>query len=177
MLPFAWRLGGAAWTLGLALGCASPVASSNRAELRPSPRVAPDALGSETAPRLTIPGTYTTGARCVGTGEAEVSLTLYPDSLFVLRHTHRDSACGEQVSVLYLGRWTMSPDLSVITLRGEVASPRRFTVVNQQTLRMVDEPASGAAQVRRTGRVARLVPFCEPLRLRSVSSPICAAGS
>jgi len=169
----------AVWSLGLAAGCASPGASSSGTAVEPVPKSSEEAHRptAEPAAGVTVPGTYTTGPRCPATSDAELALSLYPDSMFVLRQVHRDPRCEEQISILYLGRWTLSPDLRTLTLVGEVAPPRQFAVVDSRTLRVVDESEASRPPVRRAGPVARLVPFCEPLRLRGLGSAICLSGS
>lgn len=120
--------------------------------------------------RLTVPGTYASGTACAAGPRTDISLTLYPDSLFVLRQTHRDQACDEEISFLYVGLWTVSRDGRGLTLLGEAASPRRFVVVDYRTLRAVEEPMPRADSVepRQAERTVRLVPFREPFRLRGL---------
>ena len=169
----------AVWSLGLAAGCASPGASSGGTAVEPVPKSSAEAHlpTAEPAAGLTVPGTYATGPRCPATSDAELALSLYPDSMFVLRQVHRDPSCEEQISILYLGRWTLSPDLRTLTLVGEVAPPRQFAIVDSRTLRVVDESEVSRRPVQLAGPVARLVPFCEPLRLRGLASAICPSGS
>jgi hypothetical protein len=169
----------AVWSLGLAAGCASPSASTRGTTVEPvaKPSAQASRPAAEPATGLTVPGTYTTGRRCPASTDVELALSLYPDSMFVLRQVHRDLGCEEQISILYLGRWSLSPDLRILTLIGEIAPPRRFAVVDSRTLRAVDDSESPRASVPRAGPVARLVPFCEPLRLRGLSSGICLSGS
>src|SRR4051812_21466425 len=97
------RVRRAAWCLGLVVGCAGPTASSRSGPPGPAPAPSNAAGGAptESASGLTVPGTYMTGPRCAGDSEAEVTLSLYPDSQFVLRQTQRDPACGVEVSILY----------------------------------------------------------------------------
>ena len=167
----------AAWLLGLVMGCASPGASKGGTAVQPVPQswaLAGHPAGEPDG--LTVPGTYATGPRCPPTADVELALSLYPDSMFVLRQVHRESGCAEQISILYLGRWRVSPDMRMLALIGEVAPPRRFAIVDSRTLRVVDESESPPAG-RRADPVARLVPFCEPLRLRGLGSAMCLSGS
>jgi len=107
-----------------------------------------------------------------------VFLTLYADSLFVLRETHRDGGCSTQISFIYMGRWTVSENGRTLRLLGDLPSPRRFTVVDGRTLRAAEQRAGrsdSAAIFPR--RPVRLVPFADPFRLRGVASMDRPAGS
>lgn len=160
-----WAVRAGAVVLAGALGCAPATSRSDAAA--PMPLTGERPLADR---RLTVPGTYASGPACAAGRQTDISLTLYPDSLFVLRQTHRDQACDEEISFLYVGQWTVSRDGRGLTLLGEAASPRRFVVVDYRTLRAVDEPMPRADSVgrRRPERTVRLVPFREPFRLRGL---------
>jgi hypothetical protein len=128
---------------------------------------------------LTVPGLYATHQACAGQPAVDVFLMLYPDSLFMLRQTHRGRACEEEIAFLYMGRWTLSRDGREVRLLGAVASPRRFVVVDRRTLRIADEPRpiTDSVTARRTGRPVRLLPFRDPFRLRGLVYPDPPLGS
>jgi hypothetical protein len=146
---------------------------------RPAPLVGSgNARDTVAEGHLTVPGTYVMKSRCVGAPGRDLSLTLTSDSLFLLRQTYRDEACQEEISILYMGRWSLSDDRRVLLLTGEFPSLRRFDIVNAQTIRMAENLSSRTAGAdRQEGRTVRLVPFRTPFRLRGLMSPITTAGS
>jgi hypothetical protein len=164
----------AAGPLLLVLGCSRPVSQSGANSPTPIPRT--DAVAP--AYGLTVPGTYATGFGCAGPPKTDILLTLYPESLFVLRQTNRDRACEQEISLVYLGKWTVSGDSRMLTLLGALPMPRRFAIVDHRTLRMLDDPASRAASLPtpEIGRTAQLVPFREPFRLRGIRPSNGVAG-
>ncbi len=162
---FRWGVRVGAVVLAGVLGCVP--ATSRSDATAPTPFTGERPVADR---RLTVPGTYASGTACAAGPRTDISLTLYPDSLFVLRQTHRDQACDEEISFLYVGLWTVSRDGRGLTLLGEAASPRRFVVVDYRTLRAVEEPMPRADSVepRQAERTVRLVPFREPFRLRGL---------
>jgi NlpE N-terminal domain len=156
----------AAGPLLLVLGCSRPVSQSGDNSPTPIPRT--DAVAP--AYGLTVPGTYATGFGCADVPKTDILLTLYPESLFVLRQTYRDRACEQGISLVYLGEWRVAGDSRMLTLLGALPRPRRFVIVDHRTLRMMDGPVprAGSVPTAEIGRTARLVPFREPFRLRGI---------
>ena len=163
-----------AWAASLTEGCASATGRSGAAD----PPLQPLTYAQTSTSGLTVPGTYVMPVGCTASPAVDVFLTLYADSMFVLRQTHRDRACAAEISFIYMGRWTVSENGRTLRLLGDLPSPRRFTVVDGRTLRVADQSAgrsdSAATFPRRT---VRLVPFADPLRLRGVASADRPAGS
>jgi len=163
-----------AWAASLTAGCASAVGRSDTS----APPVQPLTNAQASTSGLTVPGTYVTPVSCAASSAVNVFLTLYADSLFVLRKTHRDGGCEAEISFIYMGRWTLSEDGRTLSLLGDLPSPRRFTVVDGRTLRAAEQSAgrsdSAAMFPRRT---VRLVPFADPFRLKGVASADRPAGS
>ena len=163
-----------AWTASLTAACASVAGRTDTAEAP----VQPLTYSQASAGGLTVPGTYITPVSCTASAGVDVFLTLYVDSMFVLRQTYRDQACAAEISFIYMGRWTVSENGRTLRLLGDLPSPRRFTVVDGRTLRAAEQSTgrsdSAAAPPRRT---VKLVPFTDPFRLRGVASADRPAGS
>ena len=145
-------------------GCAP--ATSRSDEAAPMPFTGERSLADR---RLTVPGTYASGPACAA-GRTDISLTLYPDSLFVLRQTHRDQACDEEISFLYVGQWTVSRDGRGLTLLGEAAvRGGSWWSTTGRCGRWTSRcPGPIRSDARQAERTVRLVPFREPFRLRGL---------
>ncbi len=126
----------------------------------------------DVAPGLQVPGTFSNGGSCGGEWGDEVFLTLFPDGVFSLRQTYRDSGCVPQLTLLYIGRWSMAADGRQLRLDNGPVWLRRLTVVDRRTLRIPDLPegARPSPPVYQTSYPPRLAPFRDPFRLQGLVS-------
>jgi hypothetical protein len=154
---------GLALASAMLMGC---LAGSRQSAATVESRAAPVAGG------LHVPGTYAVGGSCGSQWGDQVELTLLPEGLFSLRQTYRDQDCVRQVTLVYLGGWTLAEDGHQLRLDNGPLWLRRLTILNQRTLRFPDRPPSSPPPrgVIRTASRAPLLPFRDPLHLRGAGA-------
>jgi hypothetical protein len=146
----------------MVMGC---LAGSRQSAPAGEIRAVPEAGG------LRVPGTYAIGGSCGSEWGDQVVLTLLPEGLFSLRQTYRDQDCVRQVTLVYLGRWTLADDGHELRLDNGPVWLRRLTILNQWTLRFPDPPRPSPPPrgVIRTASRA-LLPFRDPFHLRGAGA-------
>jgi hypothetical protein len=154
---------GLALASAMLMGC---LAGSRQAGAAVENRAVPD-TGA-----LHVPGSYAIGGTCGSEWGDLVVLTLLPDGLFSLRQTYRDQGCIQQVTLVYLGRWTLADDGHQLQLDSGPVWLRRLTILNRRTLRFPDRPPSSPPPrgVIQTATRAPLLPFGDPFRLRGAGA-------
>ena len=122
------------WLASAALtGC---LAGTPQASESPGPPATPEA-GS-----LQVPGSYMISRSCGSEWGDLTMLTLLPDGVFSLRQTYRDESCGQGVTLVYLGHWSIANDRGELRLDNGPVWLRRLAILNRRTLQMPDHPSS-----------------------------------
>jgi hypothetical protein len=121
---------------------------------------------------LQIPGTYTTSRSCGSEWGDGVVLTLLPAGLFSLRQTYRDLDCGESVTLVYPGRWTIADNGHELRLDNGPVWLRRLMILNHRTLRIPDRAPAAIPphRVVQTASRTPLLPFRDPFHLRGLGT-------
>jgi len=106
-------------------GCAQQAAEPDRP--------ARDVIGREAV-------TYEGEIPCADCPGQRLTLTLFPDFTFRLRHTYIGARNGRDDTFHELGRWARAQDdgANRLRLRSGTEAPRQFLIVGTETLRMLD---------------------------------------
>ena len=96
---------------------------------------------SEPAPVVPVlptpPVTYAGNSPCADCPGQRLTVTLFVDETFRVRHTYLGVAEERDDEFFDLGRWSVKED-STLVLRGGTEAPRRFRVVSAEVIRMLD---------------------------------------
>jgi uncharacterized lipoprotein YbaY/heat shock protein HslJ len=92
------------------------------------------------APTVTAPATYSGVVGCRECAGARLTLTLRIDGIFFLREARPGKAGDPGEIRRELGRWRVADGGRSLVLSAGAEAPRRFAVVDAQTLRMLNSP-------------------------------------
>jgi copper homeostasis protein (lipoprotein) len=141
-------------------GCALPGGFGTEA-----PATGRDVIGRE-------PVTYSGEIPCADCPGQRLTLTLFADSTFRLRHTYIDARDGKDQTFYDLGRWARAQDQGASRLRlaGGSEAPRQFLIRGSEALRMLD---SEGREIRSRlnydlARLPKVDPVAGPMRLRGM---------
>jgi len=138
-------------------------------EERETPSPAPRST-REPAPTVTAPATYSGVVGCRECAGSRLTLTLRTDGIYFLRQARPGKAGDPGEIQRQLGRWRIADGGRSLVLSAGAETPRRFAVLDAQTLRMLNSPGQA---IDPRGQydilLARDVdPFPETFRLRGM---------
>jgi hypothetical protein len=151
----------------LLTGCLAGSRQGSQRSESPSVPSVPSVPG---AGGLQVPGSYVSGGSCGQQWGDEVVLTLLPSRVFSLRQTYRDRNCAHQITLVYLGRWSLAADGHQLRLDNGPVWLRRLTILDGRTLRIPERPEAEPPPRTVVQTVSRLVPFRDPFHLRGLGS-------
>lgn len=103
----------------------------------PSVAAAEDSNGVDHGPWASL-STFAGTVPCASCPGIEMTLQLKPDGTFFLRSTYLEAENAESRTVNDIGRWALTPNEEMLVVRDGSTLGRRFSVVDPDTLRMLD---------------------------------------
>lgn len=130
-----------------------------------APATGRDVIGRE-------PVTYSGEIPCADCPGQHLTLTLFADSTFRLRHTYIDARDGKDQTFHDLGRWARPQNQGANRLRlaGGTEAPRQFLIRGDEGLRLLDNEG-GEISTRLNydlKRLSKVDPVAGPMRLRGM---------